>query len=127
VARAIAGLNLNWAKIAFVGALSLIILIIAAGLSINFLPNPIGVAVSLLFAVLIFLAYVFGRVVIQAATGKYLQKLILKNGKSSESVALLLGAIFWTIVLSIPFLWTITFVGLLVTGLGLVIALRPLK
>lgn len=125
VSRAIARLNLSNIRVAAIGGLAIVIITLGIGLGISFLPTPIGVVVSLMATALLFLAYVFGRVVVQAATGKYLYKLIFKDRKPSDSIALLLGSIFWTAVLSLPFVWAAVLVGLLVVSLGLVLTARP--
>ncbi len=93
--------------------------------SLKFLPAPLGVVVWLMLTVLMLLAYIFGYVCVQAATGKRLQKFFFGEGKHSESTALLLGAVFWTAVLSIPYIWAATLIGLLVISLGLVLTARP--
>ena len=69
-------------------------------------------------------AYLFGRVVIHAATGRWLQRLLLPEGKRSESVALLVGTCFWTIILSLPFVWPLAAGGLMALSLGLTLTAR---
>jgi uncharacterized membrane protein len=80
-----------------------------------------------MMTVLLFLAYVFGRVVVQAATGKYIYKRLFgEHRKRSESTSLLLGTCFWVFVLSLPYLWAFAFIGLIIVSLGLVLtAQRP--
>jgi hypothetical protein len=73
---------------------------------------------------LLIVAYLFGRVVIHAATGRWLQHRFLPEGKRSESVALLLGAGVWAVILSLPYVWPLVVAGLLVTSLGLALTAR---
>ncbi|MEP6923513.1 MAG: hypothetical protein ABI954_03530 [Pyrinomonadaceae bacterium] len=125
VSRAISRLHLTSLPIAIIGCLAMIVITLGNIGSLKFLPAPLGIIIWLMLTVLMLLAYIFGYVCIQAATGKYLQKLFFGEGKRSESTALLLGACFWTAVLSIPFVWAATLVGLLVVSLGLVLTARP--
>jgi len=53
-----------------------------------------------------------------------LQRRLLPEGKHSESVALLLGAGFWALALSLPYVWPLLVAGLLVTSLGLALTAR---
>jgi hypothetical protein len=73
---------------------------------------------------LLVVAYLFGRVVIHAATGRWLQRQFFKPEKHSESITLLIGAGFWAIVLSLPYIWPFVVAGLLVASLGLSLTAR---
>ena len=70
------------------------------------------------------LSYLFGRVVIHAATGRWLQRVLLPEDRRSESVALLLGAAFWAVVLALPYVWPFVVVALVVLSLGLSLTAR---
>ena len=48
----------------------------------------------------------------------------MKEGSRSESVALLMGAAFWALVLSLPYVWALAVAGLVVTSLGLALTAR---
>lgn len=126
VSRAISRLHLTSLSIALIGSLAMIVILLGNIGSLKFLPAPLGLVIWLMLTVLLLLAYIFGYVCVQAATGKRLQKLFFGEGKHSESTALLLGAIFWTAVLSVPYVWAATLVGLLVVSLGLVLTARPI-
>ena len=69
-------------------------------------------------------SYVFGRVVIHAATGRWLQRLLLAEKNRSETVALFLGALFWSVVLALPYVWPLLVAGLVVASLGLALTAR---
>jgi len=75
----------------------------------------IGIMVLLLFLV----AGVFGRVVIYAATGRWLQRRYFPMISNSESTALLLGIVFWAILSSLPYVWPLTIGVIIVLSLGL--------
>ena len=55
---------------------------------LHLLPTPVGVVIGIMALLLLLLAYIFGRVVIHATTGKWLQRRFLGEGKRSESVTL---------------------------------------
>ena len=74
--------------------------------------------------VLLMLAYVFGRVAIQASLGKWIMKKISSSNKPSETLALFIGAFVWTLLLSIPYIWTIVAFALFVASIGLILTAR---
>ncbi|HVG39556.1 MAG TPA: hypothetical protein VM870_09715, partial [Pyrinomonadaceae bacterium] len=88
------------------------------------LPPVLGLFVGALSLLLLFVGYLFGRVAIHAATGRWLQRMLLSEEQRSESVALLLGATLWAVVLSLPYLWALAVAGLVVTSLGLALTVR---
>jgi hypothetical protein len=53
-----------------------------------------------------------------------LQKYLLGEKNSSETLAIFIGVVAWTIVLSIPYIWTIALFILFSTGVGLVLTAR---
>ena len=57
--------------------------------------RPISALLGLMALLLILIAALFGRVMIYAATGRWLQRKFLKVGRNSEAVALLPGTVFW--------------------------------
>jgi hypothetical protein len=73
---------------------------------------------------LILVAWLFGRVIIYAATGRWLQRKLLKLGKNSEAVALLLGTTFWIGLSSLPYVWPVVVAVVLVISLGLALTAR---
>ena len=74
--------------------------------------------------ILLMLGYVFGRVALQVSIGKQLQKRFLSEKKQSETMAILIGVIVWTLFLSIPYLWIFALLTLLSASLGLVLTAR---
>ena len=79
-------------------------MIIGAGIpfSLHYLPTPLNVLVGLLAFTLILVAALFGRVVVYAASGRWLQRKLFPSGAYSETVALLLGTAFWIALASLP-------------------------
>jgi hypothetical protein len=92
--------------------------------SVNILPDYLSVSLGLMAFALLMLAYVFGRVALQLSVGKFLQRHLLSSGNRSETLAILFGVVFWSALLSIPYLWTLTVVALFIAGLGLVLTAR---
>jgi len=92
--------------------------------SVNSLPDYLSVSLWLMAFVLLMLAYVFGRVALQLSVGKLLQKSLLPAGNRSETLAILLGVLFWTLLLSLPYIWTLAIISLFIAGLGLVLTAR---
>jgi hypothetical protein len=124
VSRAAARLQLTNVRVAIIGFLGSIIVAFGVPLSLRVLPTMVSVLVVITAVLFLLVAYLFGRVVIHAATGRWLQRRLLPEGKHSESVALLLGAGFWALALSLPYVWPLLVAGLLVTSLGLALTAR---
>jgi hypothetical protein len=91
---------------------------------LQLLPNPFGVIFGLMAFTLMMLAYIFGRAALNVSAGKMLQKYLLGEKNSSETLAIFIGVVAWTIVLSIPYIWTIALFILFSTGVGLVLTAR---
>jgi hypothetical protein len=124
ISRGIARLQLTSIRVAVIGLLGVVIIGIGVPVSLHYLPNPISVLVGLMALLLILIAGLFGRVVIYAATGRWLQRKYLRVGRTSESVALLLGTSFWITLSSLPYIWPLVVAVVLVTSLGLALTAR---
>ena len=124
VSRAAARLQLTSLRIAIIGFVSTLIIVFGVPIAVNLLPTLIGVLLGITSALLLVMAYLFGRVVIHAATGRWLERKILPEGKRSETLSLLIGALFWTLLLSLPYIWPAVIAGLLITSLGLALTAR---
>lgn len=124
VSRAIARIQLSLVKVLSIGALAFVVTLIGVIGSVKVLPNYLSVTLGLMTFVLMMLAYVFGRVAVHVSLGKIIQKYLLSEKNKSETLAILLGVLFWTIILSVPYIWTIALFALFATGLGLVLTAR---
>jgi hypothetical protein len=124
ISRAIARFQLSTLKVAAIGTIALVLMLVGVFGSVNALPDYLSVSLSLMAFVLLMLAYVFGRVAVQLSVGKFLQKNLLPNGNRSETLAILLGVVFWTLLLSVPYVWTLAVLSLFIAGLGLVLTAR---
>ncbi|MCA1630730.1 MAG: hypothetical protein LC774_10395 [Acidobacteria bacterium] len=124
ISRAAARLQLTSLRVALIGFVGALVIGFGVPVSLHVLPPAVGVFVGALASLLLVVAYLFGRVAIHAATGRWLQRLLLNERNRSESVALLLGALFWALVLSLPYLWALAAAALVVTSLGLALTAR---
>src|SRR5947207_1179001 len=123
IGRAVTRLQLTSVRVALIGFLGSVAITAGVIGSLWVLPEIIGAAVSLMALVLAVVATVFGRVVIFAATGQWLQRRLLPRLRS-ESVILLIGVTFWIILSSLPYIWPFVQAGLLVASLGLALTAR---
>ncbi len=124
VSRAIARTKLTPTKIAAVGLAGLIASLLLVTTVSTALPEYLSVIVWLMVVGLLMLAYLFGRVTLQLSVGKYIQKHLLPGYKSNETIAILIGVIVWTILLSLPYLWIFGVLTVFAAGTGLVITAR---
>jgi hypothetical protein len=124
VSRAIARFQLTTLKVVAIGAATFLLTTIGVVGSLKVLPNPLGVVFGMMAFALLMLAYVFGRVALNVSVGKMLQKYLLGEKHSSEALAILIGVLTWTLLLSIPYIWTLALFILFSTGVGLVLTAR---
>ena len=78
-------------------------------------------------ALFLVLGYVFGRVTLQVAIGKMIQRQFLSETNRSETLAVLIGVLAWTALLSLPYLWLIALFAVFSFGIGLVVTGRTPK
>jgi len=124
VSRAIARTKLSPTKVAGFGLAGLIGSLLLVSTASTALPEYLSVIVWLMVVGLLMLAYLFGRVTLQLSIGKYLQKQLLPRYKSNETIAILLGVLVWTVLLSLPYVWILAVLAVFAAGVGLVITAR---
>lgn len=124
ISRGIARLQLTSLRVALIGFLGVVAIGPGAILSLRYLPTPISVVVGLMALLLVLIAGLFGRVIIYAATGRWLQRNFVKRNKNSEAVALLLGTTFWIMLSSLPYVWPFVVAVVWVISLGLALTAR---
>lgn len=124
ISRGIARLQLSLGRVAIIGIVGSLIIGPGVMLSLHYLPYTISVLIGLMALLLVVVAMLFGRVIIYAATGRWLQRRFIKRDKNSESVALLLGTSFWIGLSSLPYIWPIVVTVVLITSLGLALTAR---
>ena len=124
VGRAVARINLSFLKVTAIGAISFIIVsgfIVGGYIS---LPNYLGVPFGIIGTFLLLLGYLFGRIALQVSTGKLIQKYFLSENNRSETLAILIGVLLWTLLLSLPYLWVLALFLVFAVGIGLVLTGR---
>lgn len=124
ISRGIARLQLTIGRVAIIGVIGAAIIGAGIPFSLHYLPAPLNVLVGLIALALIMVAALFGRVVVYAATGRWLQRKFFPARKNSETVALLLGTAFWITLASLPYVWPLVVSVLIVTSLGLALTAR---
>ena len=124
VSRAIARFQLSTLKVIAIGVAAFLATTIGVIGSLKLLPDPLGVIFGIMAFAILMLAYVFGRVALNLSVGKLLQKHLLGEKNTSETLAILIGVVAWTLLLSIPYIWTIALFVLFSAGLGLVLTAR---
>lgn len=124
VSRAVARFQLGSAKVLGLGIAGLLGTAAAILLSAAYLPGYLAGLVPLMIIFLLFLAFIFGRVALQVSFGKFLQKHLIPDSMHSETLAILLGVVGWTLILSVPYLWTIALIVVFAASVGLVFTAR---
>jgi hypothetical protein len=124
ISRGVARLQLTSLRVAAIGLIGLIVLLGIVPLCLWIMPQPVQVMVGLLALLLLLVSGVFGRVILYAATGRWLQRKYLAIGKNSEAVALLLGTSFWVLLTSLPYVWPFIAVFMLILSFGLALTAR---
>lgn len=125
VSRAIARFQLSMLKVVGIGVAAFLATTIAVIASLKVLPNYLSAIFGLMAFVLLMLAYVFGRVALHVSVGKLIQKYVFGEGNKSEALSILVGVLAWTLLLSIPYVWTLALFVLFSAGIGLVLTARP--
>ena len=124
ISRGIARLQLTSLRVAAIGLLGAVVLYGFVFLCLWIMPQPIRVLVGLLAIVLSLIAALFGRVVLYAATGRWIQRKYAVIGKNSEAVALLIGTSFWVLLTSLPYVWPFMATFILIISFGLALTAR---
>jgi len=124
ISRGVARLQLTSRRVATIGLIGMVVLLGLIPLCLLIMPQPVQVMIGLLALLLLIVSGVFGRVILYAATGRWLQRKYLAIGKNSEAVALLLGTSFWVLLTSLPYVWPIIAVFMLIISFGLALTAR---
>jgi hypothetical protein len=124
VSRAAMRLQLTSLRVIVCGFLAVTMVVLGVPVSLKILPESLGMLVLLMGLLLVLVAYLFGRVAVHAATGRWLQRRFLAEESRSESLALLLGSGLWVAALSLPYVWPLIVIGLSVMSLGLALTAR---
>lgn len=124
VSRAIARINLSTTKVVAIGFFAFLAATICLIGGFSILPTYLSAVFGMMVFVMFFLAYIFGRVALNVSLGKLIQKHLLSEKNQSETLAILIGAVVWTVLLSIPYLWTFALIAIFSAGIGLVLTAK---
>ena len=124
ISRGVARLQLTSLRVAAIGLIGVVVLFVGVLLCLWIMPEPVRVLVGLLALLLWLVASLFGRVILYAATGRWLQRKYVPFGKNSEAVALLLGTGFWVLLTSLPYVWPFMATFILIISFGLALTAR---
>ena len=124
ISRGVARLQLTSIRVALIGLVGVVVVFGGVLLCLRVMPEPISVVVGLLALMLWLVAGLFGRVILYAATGRWIQRKYAHLGKNSEAVALLLGTSFWVLLTSLPYIWPFMATFILIISFGLALTAR---
>ncbi len=124
ISRGVARLQLTSLRVAAIGLIGVVVLFVGVLLCLWIMPEPVRVLVGLLALALWLVASLFGRVILYAATGRWLQRKYVPFGKNSEAVALLLGTSLWVLLTSLPYVWPFMATFILIISFGLALTAR---
>jgi hypothetical protein len=124
ISRGVARLQLTSLRVAAIGLIGVVVLFGLVILCLWIMPEPVRVLVGLLALLLWVVAGLFGRVILYAATGRWIQRKYAVVGKNSEAVALLLGTSFWVLLTSLPYVWPFMATFILIISFGLALTAR---
>ncbi len=124
VSRAVARFHLSTTKVIAIGFFAFLATTVCLIGSFNFLPNYLSAVLGMMVFLMIMLAYVFGRVALNVSFGKLVQKHLLSERNQSETLAIFIGVVVWTVLLSVPYIWTFALLALFSAGIGLVLTAR---
>jgi len=124
ISRGVARLQLTSLRVAAIGLIGVVVLFGVVILCLWIMPEPVRVLVGLLALLLWLVAGLFGRVILYAATGRWIQRKYAAFGKNSEAVALLLGTSFWVLLTSLPYVWPFMATFILIISFGLALTAR---
>jgi hypothetical protein len=124
VSQGVTRLHLTSLRVAVIGVIGMLVLFGGVFLCLRIMPETISVLVGLMALLFGLVAVLLGRVILYAATGRWLQRKYVPIGKDSEAVALLLGTVFWVILTSLPYVWPFVVSFIIVISLGLALTAR---
>jgi MFS family permease len=124
ISRAVARLHLSGLKVTALGSAVFIAIVAGSIGGALLLPNYLSVTLAFMGMLLLLLGYVFGRVALQVSFGKLIQKHLFPENNRSETLAILAGVVFWTVLLSLPYIWIFALFAVFVIGIGLVLTGR---
>ena len=124
ISRGVTRLQLTSLRVALIGFTAAVVIGAGVVACLRVLPETISALVGIMALILMIVGWLFGRVVLAAATGRWLQRKYIPLAKHSESVALLIGTTFWVLLTSLPYVWPFVVAVMVVLSLGLALTAR---
>jgi hypothetical protein len=124
ISRGVTRLQLTSLRVAVIGFTAAVVIGAGVVACLRVLPETISALVGIMALILMIVGWLFGRVVLAAATGRWLQRKYIPLAKHSESVALLIGTTFWVLLTSLPYVWPFVVAVMVVLSLGLALTAR---
>lgn len=124
VSRAVLRYRLATLNIYALGSAGFVLATVGVISSVAIFPGFISGLIGIMAFVLIIMAYVFGRVVLQVTFGKWIIRLFRPNSKPPETLTIFTGALFWTVLLSLPYVWVAALFALFSASIGLILTVR---
>jgi hypothetical protein len=124
ISRGIARLQLTSLRVAIIGVIGAVVMGTSSFIGLWLLPETLSALFGILALLLLLVAGLFGRVILYAATGRWLQRKYVPLARDSEAVALLLGSAFWVLLTSLPYIWPFVVSFIWVISLGLALTAR---
>ncbi len=127
VGRAVARLKLNLGRVLLIGMLGFFSTGAVLVVLFNYAPGYVNVVVAMMAFVVLTIAYAFGRVAMHVATGKTIKKYLISDQNRSEAITIVIGVSVWTVIFSLPYLWTLALLISFSAGIGLVATSRRVQ
>ncbi|MEZ5306608.1 MAG: polymer-forming cytoskeletal protein [Pyrinomonadaceae bacterium] len=124
ISRSAARIGLSPLRITLLGAAGFFAVTLIVLLGVALFPGAISGMLGLMSFILIVLAYIFGRIVLQLSVGKYLLRILTSKRNPSDTFAIFAGTLFWTLALSIPYIWAIFLAFLFFVSIGIIVTMR---
>lgn len=124
VSRSVAKIHLAPLKICAFGAIGFVFGLVFMIVSAVWLPTMLSATVGAMVILLFLFGYLYGRVSLQVAVGKMIQKRFFPANNRSETLAVLTGVLFWTVLLSLPYIWMLALFAIFAMGIGLILTAR---
>ena len=124
VSRAVTRFQLSTSTVVAIGLLAFLTATLSVTASLSFMPTYLSVIIVPMISILLMLSLVYGRVTVHVTFGKWFQKIFWSDKNHSETFSIFIGTLVWTILTSIPYIWTVAVIFLFAVSLGLVITAR---
>ncbi len=123
VSRASERLAADALKIAAIGLVGTLAVVLFVGLALVALPAPLSAVLSGLLLLALVVVQLFGRVVAYFMVGRWLQRRVLGESSRSQTVALLLGVLVFAFVGSLPIVGALLVFGTFIVSVGILLTL----